>query len=744
MRRDEAERALEASRSRLERLLQTAPIGILEVSHTAITFANGTACELLRLVPDEAGAYGAPGWVLQHVDGAALDPSDNPLVKALAGAEVKNQELALVYPGSNERIVVAVNAAPIREGTVVAGGLASFVDISERYAAEQALREQTRRLETLNQTGTAIAGELDLESLIQSVIDAGVRLTGAEAGAFFYNGLNAGGEPAILHRFSGNGRLDVDALPMGSGSGDGAARAVPADGVVLSADTWTDPRFAAPEGAERTDDPAPMRSHLGVPVLSRSAEVIGRMAFGHSDPGVFGERHEKLLSGIAAQAAIAMDNARLYEAAQQAEAAVRSFNQSLEGEIAARTGELQLTNRKLVGEIAQREIVEEQLRQAQKMEAVGQLTGGMAHDFNNLLAIVIGSLDVLGRRIEKGRTNDIKRFIDSAMDGANRAAALTQRLLAFARRQPLAPVPIDTNRLVVEMAELLGRTISGNVKVETELDPRTWDIHADRNQLENALLNLAVNARDAMPEGGRLTLRTSNVHLEADPAAASPGARDGEYVLLAVTDTGTGMAPEVVARAFDPFFTTKETGKGTGLGLSQIYGFVQQTGGHIRIESAVGEGSTIKMFLPRFVGPAEGDVVTHRQPEDATEGATVLVVEDESGVRLASCEAVRELGYAVLEASTAVEALRILDAHPEIDVLFTDIVMPDVSGSKLAAEALLRRPTLKVLFTSGYAYDGATSEAMAAAGAELMAKPFAVEQLGAKLRQLLDGREEGL
>jgi len=597
--RDEALQALEASRNRLERLLKTAPIGILEVTPTEISFANDTALKLLRLQLMPDGTYTVPARELESTQGQPLGDAENPVRRALNGEVVTGQEIVQIDPETGVRTVVTVNATPILINDRLEGALASFVDITERYQAEQALRNETRRLETLNETGMAIAAQLDLESLMQSVTSAGVRLLGAQFGGFVYSSSNeeSGGEATTLQTLSGIGPEAFHELSIALHS------TKPVEEHVLRVDNLqVDPGFVGAGSAEKaTDSALPTQTCLTLPVRSRAGEIMGRLLFGHQEPGVFTEQHERLLVGIAAQAAIAMDNARLYETAQRAEAALRGFNQRLEEEISARTRELSNTNAQLKAEIEQRHTIEDQLRQAQKMEAVGQLTGGLAHDFNNLLAIVLGSLDVLSRRLEKGRYEDTARFISAATDGATRAAALTQRLLTFARRQPLAPVVLDANQLVTGMSELLSGSLNDSISIETELSPGLWHTHADRNQLENALLNLTVNARDAMPHGGKLVIATTNAVLDRAYAAEHLGVVAGEYVMIQVTDTGTGMPPDVISRAFDPFFTTKETGKGTGLGLSQIYGFVQGTGGHILIDSTVGVGTAIRMYLPRFI-----------------------------------------------------------------------------------------------------------------------------------------------
>ncbi len=412
-------------------------------------------------------------------------------------------------------------------------------------------------------------------------------------------------------------------------------------------------------------------------------------------------------------------------ARHRAEVALRDLNDSLE--------------RRVADEVEARLKTEEALRQSQKMEAVGQLTGGIAHDFNNMLAVIMGSLDLLGRRFATGDARAL-RYVDTAKDGARRAAQLTQRLLAFARKQPLQPEPLDANKLVAGMSDLLRHSLGGAIRLETVLAGGLWRVHADPNQLENVILNLAVNARDAMADGGRLTIETANCHLDERYAAEHIGLAPGQYVLIAVSDIGAGMTPEVVAKAFDPFFTTKEVGRGTGLGLSQVYGFVKQTGGHVKIYSEVGQGTVVKVYLPRLTGVV-GDSSASTQGQDVPLGdrlEVVLVVEDEPAVRLLSVETLVELGYEVLEADGAATALKLLDAHPEVALLFTDVVMPEINGRMLADEARKRRPDLKVLFTTGYTRNAVVHNGVLDPGVQLIGKPFTIEELAARVREVLD------
>jgi len=381
---------------------------------------------------------------------------------------------------------------------------------------------------------------------------------------------------------------------------------------------------------------------------------------------------------------------------------------------------------------------EEQLRQSQKMEAVGQLTGGIAHDFNNMLAVIIGGLNLAKRRLSKGEA-DIDRFIDGAIDGANRAATLTQRQLAFSRQQPLAPEVIDLNKMIGGMSDLLDRSLGEVIRLQAVLGAGLWRVKADAAQLESAILNLAVNARDAMPRGGRLTIETSNSSVD-EKYARDYALMPGQYVLVAVTDNGVGMADDVLGKAFDPFFTTKEVGKGTGLGLSQVYGFVRQSGGHVKLYSETDVGTTVKVYLPRYVGEEE-------RPEErrgaAFAGAslhkeTILVVEDDDRVRRISSESLRDLGYTVIEAADAKDALRKIDDGLVPDLLFTDVVMPEMTGAELAVEMSKRRPGLKVLFTTGYTRNAIVHNGMLDPGKHLLSKPFNIEDLATKVRSLLD------
>ena len=423
---------------------------------------------------------------------------------------------------------------------------------------------------------------------------------------------------------------------------------------------------------------------------------------------------------------------------KRATAQLRAFTETLEERVKERTRELEAENEA-------REKAEEALRQAQKMEAVGQLTGGVAHDFNNLLTVIQGGLDMIGRQISTLETSPgmsrIVRGKDMAIEGVRRAAKLTSRLLAFARQQPLDPKNIDANKLVAGVCELLRRTLGEAVSLETVLAGGLWRTQVDANQLENALVNLAVNARDAMPNGGKMTIETANSYLDEGyvDALAEP-VRAGQYVMIAVADSGIGMDQATLERVFEPFFTTKGVGKGTGLGLSQVYGFVRQSAGHVKIYSELGEGTTVKIYLPRHAG------AEHPEEIDALDGASraigaesILVVEDDDALRVYGVEVLSDLGYSVLAASNAAVALEIIDRGHPIDVLFTDVVMPGgMNGRQLADEAKRRRPGLKVLFTTGYTRNAIVHHGRLDPGVEMIGKPFTFQELGERIRTLLD------
>jgi PAS domain S-box-containing protein len=636
---------------------------------------------------------------------------------------------------SGETIPIRSNLARISRPGEPVRYLKIVEDISAQRKAEQILREEAETLEVLNRIGTSIAGELELEGLVQMVTDAGVEITGAAFGAFFYNVTDDAGESYMLYTLSGASRDQFNfGMPRNTKV---FAPTFEGEGVVRSDDITKDPRYGQnPPHHGMPKGHLPVVSYLAVPVIGREGEVIGGLFFGHPKPARFNGRHERLMISVAAQAAVAIDNARLYRAAQieidqriQAEQRLVELNESLEARVTE--------------EIERRTQTEEALRQAQKMETIGQLSGGIAHDFNNLLQVIAGNLDIIRRTLPEGLPR-LMRATENAQKGAERAAVLTQRLLAFSRRQQLEPRVIDPNKLVSGMSELLHRTLGETIQIETVLGSGLWRVEVDPNQLENALINLAVNSRDAMPMGGKLTIETANTYLDHAYAEQNSGAAVGQYVVICVSDTGEGMDAETAERAVDPFFTTKEVGRGTGLGLSMVYGFVKQSGGHLKIYTEPRDGTTVKIYMPRHSGeePLDGAAEEDEMAPDAVDGETILVCEDDEDVRSYSVEALKELGYHVLEAADGQEALRLLaESKGSVDLMFTDVVLPGgMTGAIVAQRAKELQPGLKILFTTGYARNAIVHHGRLDPGVELLSKPFAFSDLAARIRDLLDAK----
>lgn len=412
---------------------------------------------------------------------------------------------------------------------------------------------------------------------------------------------------------------------------------------------------------------------------------------------------------------------RVEEALRISEHRLRTLNENLEARVGA--------------EVAERIRTEEALHQAQKMEAVGQLTGGIAHDFNNLLTGIIGSLDLLQRRLRRGEPLDVDRYIDAAVSSAQRAGALTQRLLAFSRRQALDLKPVDINQMVASLEDLLHRTTGENIQLVTELAHGLRPACMDVNQLESALINLVVNARDAMPDGGRITVSTASYREDSATGGGKQGPAPGDYILMSVTDTGTGMSSEVLARAFEPFYTTKPIGQGTGLGLSMVYGYIKQAKGYVQIDSVPGRGTSVRLYLPMYKGEA---VHLTAEPNLASQGTgeTILVVEDEPVVRSLVVEVLTELGYQTLEAGDANEALAITESSQRIDLLVSDVGLPGMNGRQMADIVRQQRPTLKILFATGYAESAAARDFLGPDMA-VITKPFDIESFAAKVREML-------
>jgi signal transduction histidine kinase len=410
-------------------------------------------------------------------------------------------------------------------------------------------------------------------------------------------------------------------------------------------------------------------------------------------------------------------------------------------ELREKTEELDAANQRLRAEMAERERAEAVARQAQKLEAVGQLTGGLAHDFNNLLTVIMGNLEIARQRQGK-QEPDTERFLGNAMQGAERAAVLTHRLLAFSRQQTLAPAPVDLNALVKGMSELIRRTLGEAIDIEIVLAGGLWRTFCDPHELETALLNLVVNARDAMPDGGKLTIETGNAYLDDEYARLHAEVQVGQYVMIAVTDTGIGMDEETCQRVFEPFFTTKEAGRGTGLGLSMVFGFVKQSGGHIKVYSELGQGSCLKLYFPRLRADLQqsNTVTPAEAPLRGATGCTVLVAEDDNGVRSFIVHSLRELGYGVCEAADGSSALEMVQAEPKLDLLLSDVGLPRMNGRKLAEAAQRLRPGLKVLFMTGYTRNAIVHGGRLDPDVALLPKPFTAAMLARQVIAVLEGR----
>lgn len=705
-----SEQAARASEERLRLATDAAAIGTWDYDPITRVLRWDDRCKALFGLPPEAEVTYESAFL------AGLHPedrerADEAVRRALAPGESSRYDIEYRTIGlrdGKERWIAATGESLFRSGRAVRF-IGTVMDITARKRMEN-------QLQMMNATAAAVAAELDVERIVQIVTDAGVALSGAQFGAFFYNVLDDKGDSYMLYALSGAPRSAFENFPMPRNTAvfEPTFRGT---GVVRSDDILMDERYGKnPPRKGMPEGHLPVRSYLAVPVISRSGEVLGGLFFGHSGRGVFAAEHETALLGLAGHAATAIDNSRLFKALQ-------TLNATLEQRVAE--------------EVAERIRAEEHLRQAQKMEAVGQLTGGIAHDFNNMLAVIIGGLNLVQRKLRNGDTN-VNHFVTGAIDGAQRAAELTKRLLAFSRQQPLAPTRLNPNRLVSGMSELLSRTLGETIAIETVLAAGLWHVEADAGQLESALLNLCVNARDAMPAGGKLTIETSNAHIDDRYARENP-IPSGQYVMIAVTDTGTGMTADVLARAFDPFFTTKGVGKGTGLGLSQVYGFVRQSGGSVKIYSEVGVGTTLKIYLPRSHGgipdsPAAALAGEHPGRSDEV----VMIVEDEDRVRLMAAEALRELGYSVLEMSGPRDALAVVESGQVPSLLFTDVVMPEMSGRELVDKVRTSHPALKVLYTTGYTRNAIVHNGTLDFGTELLTKPYTIDELAEKVRKVLD------
>ncbi|WP_460905856.1 response regulator [Paraburkholderia jirisanensis] len=712
-----------------------------------------------------------------------------------------------------------------------------------RHATRQRLADESRTLEILNRVGRAVAAELDLSRAVQTVTDAATELTGAAFGSFFYNVEDDDGARYTLYTLSGVPKDSFARFPMPRNTAV-FGPTFNGEGIVRVDDITKDPRYGKNAPHEGMP-PGHLKvcSYLAAPVVSRTGEVLGGLFFGHPEAGVFTERSERFLAGIAAQAASAIDNARLYRAAQdeiaartKAQDALHHLNETLEARVIeavadrdrlwevsedllvvagfdgalqrvspswtrvlghpvwslnaqsffelihpddrelvdARLAELRRTGVPLryenrlkrsdgswcwiawtlsldpaterihgVGRdvTTDRETqdalrhAEEALRFAQKMEAIGKLTGGVAHDFNNLLQVIGGNLQLLAEDVA-GSDRSAQR-VRNALAGVARGAKLASQLLAFGRRQPLAPKVVNLGRFVRGLDDMLRRALGDGIEIETIVSGGLWNTLVDPFQVENALLNLAINARDAMDGLGRLTIEAGNAALDVAYAKRNADVLPGQYVMVAVTDTGSGMSPEVREHVFEPFFTTKPEGQGTGLGLSMVYGFVKQSGGHVKVYSEPGQGTTIRLYLPRVRQEEDLEADVDVGPSKGGE-ETILVVEDDEDVRTTVVEMLSSLGYRVLRAKDAQSALAIIESGVPIDLLFTDVVMPGpLRSTELARKARERQPGIAVLFTSGYTDNAIVHAGRLDEGVELLSKPYTHEALARKIRHTL-------
>jgi PAS domain S-box-containing protein len=778
-----AEEALSENRSYLSDILASSGEGFYAVDREGrTTLCNQAFLGMLGFEREEDAVGRKLHDVIHHThpDGAAYDKADCPIYICASTGEAAHVEDESFFRLSGEAFPVEYWVTPVFRDGVHQGAICTFIDISERRAAEAELARSEAQFRTFSQVMPNHVWASPPDGQLDWFNERVYEYSGAEPGSLDGTGwaemVHPEDRPIAAERWQAalsSGHFYQTEFRLRRTDGMyrwHIARALPIRGPGGEIERWIgtntdiEEQKATAEALallnrtleQRVAEQAAERDRLwqtsqdllvvvGGDGIFRAANPAWTSVLGWSPREVVGKSHldfvhpddragsEGALDDAMSAPLPAFENRCLHK-----DGSYRwiSWIASSENGLVYATGRNITAEKEAAAELL---VAQEALRQSQKMEAVGQLTGGIAHDFNNMLAVMIGSLELLGRRISAGDAR-AQRFLEAASDAARKAALLTQRLLAFSRQQPLQPEAIDANKLVAGMSDLIRHSIGSAVRLETVLAGGLWRTHADPNQLENIVLNLAVNARDAMPDGGRLTIETQNAHLDDRYAAKHFGTTAGQYVLIAVTDTGVGMPAEVIEKAFDPFFTTKPVGKGTGLGLSQVYGFVKQTGGHVKIYSELGHGTTIKIYLPRLQGAAETD--------DGQAGETaialgdkrevILVVEDEPTVRQFSADALSELGYLVLEADGGAAALRLLDAHPEIILLFTDVVMPDINGAKLAEEVRRRRPDLKILFTTGYTRNAVVHNGVLDPGVDLIGKPFTLEALAAKLRAVLE------
>ena len=639
--------------------------------------------------------------------------NDHVLRRCLGGQTLTfaREELTLWRNGNAEQVFMDLTYSPVldEQGVPVAV-LSLVIETTETVRVERELRTETQTLEMLNRLGAALTAELDLEPLVQMVTDSGVQLTGAQFGAYFHNLMDETGERLHLFTLSGAERAAFEAL--------GRPRATAVfgptfrnEGVIRSADILADPRYGHNSPYQgMPPGHLPVRSYMAVPVVSRAGKVLGGLLFGHPEPGRFMERHERLIVGVAAQAAIAIDNAQLFRAVQES-------NEMLEQRVAERTTELTHAH--------------DALRQAQKMEALGQLTGGIAHDFNNLLTVIRGSADLLRRPGLTDARRD--RYVHAIADTADRATKLTSQLLAFARRSSLTPTIFDVGAVIRGLNDMMAMLAGSFITVELRLPDTICFVNADTSQFEAAMVNIAINARDAMGQRGTLTIAVDRAD-HIPPVRGHPS-RSGDFVAISIIDTGCGIAPDKIDHIFEPFFTSKAVGHGTGLGLSQVFGFAKQSGGDVLVASTVGVGSSFTLYLPRSEDVVQTPAIPVVRSDAEGKPLRILIVDDNEEVGAFAAAALAELGHDSVHASNGEAALALMiDEGHHFDVVFSDVMMPGMDGIELGQEIRCRFPNLPVLLTSGYSE---TVSKEGAQGFDLLRKPYSVDELAIALHDVL-------
>jgi PAS domain S-box-containing protein len=690
-----AQEMLRKTSGRLDAILSNTTMAVFLMDHRQqCVYANAAAEKLTGYTFEQL--QGRPLHDVIHnkrPDGSHYPLEECPIDRAFPErAQMQGEELFVAPDGSFYQ--VAFTASPLHDEAGVPIGTVIEARNIDQEKAEQA------RFDVLNGAGQALASELDLDRIVQIVTDAGVKLSGAQFGAFFYNVIDEAGESMLLYSLTGAERSDFDSFGHPRAT-EVFAPTFKGEGVVRSNDITKDPRYGKnPPHRGMPKGHLPVRSYLAVPVTSRTGDVIGGLFFAHAEPDIFSKESEDLLLGLAGQAAVAIDNSRLFEAAQRA-------NQSLERRVEERTRELEAAN--------------EALRQSQKMEAIGQLTGGIAHDFNNLLTVIRGSADLLRR--DSLSEEKRRRYVDAISDTADRAARLTGQLLAFARRQALRPEILDAAQQIRSITDMLKSVLGSRIELEIEDRCTECFVEADAAQFETAIVNMAVNARDAMDGEGKVRI------------AIGRQAEDGrDYVCVEVSDSGHGIEREKLDRIFEPFYTTKEVGKGTGLGLSQVYGFAKQSDGEIKVESSIGVGTTFRLLLPAREDRPDASA-EEREAEEPSPGGRVLVVEDNADVRSFAIDLLQDLGFDAEVAPSAQEALEKLAGGAKFDVIFSDVVMPGMSGLEFAKIVRKRSPTVPIVLTSGYSHVLVEEGRY---GFPLLQKPYSADDLARALQDAQD------